>query len=258
MAKPKMKTLVIANQKGGVGKSIISYHFGWYFAELRKQRVLYLDLDEQANSSLSLKSFGSDLTAARFFGDEKLSLKCDPEKLVLAKGNSDLLKVEMMNTRQEEILSNLKARLADVEGEFDVCVIDTPGSNSIVTGAALHIADYVLIPSIIDEYSLGVAITMLKRVIAVQRSGNPGLVNLGVLPSLFDATSPSQKRDIEEFLRRFNQHVVRAKISKKSAYRDAASESKPVWHMKSSSSARDAAKEMKIAFDMLAEKMGVK
>lgn len=253
-----MKILVIANQKGGVSKSITSYHLGWYLSELRNQRVLFLDVDEQAHSSLSLGKFATNLEASQFFGSDPIRLSAEPGQLVLAKGSPDLRKVEAMIDRQELVVNNLKARLAEVSESFDWCVIDTPGSNSIVAGAALYVSNQVLIPSTIDEYSLGVTITMLKRVLSLQKNVNKDLVIHGILPTIFDAAAPSQRRDLETFLHRFNQFVIRAKISKRSAYREAASDGKPVWQLKNNSSAREAAKEMKIAFDLIAEKMGVK
>lgn len=257
MEKRRMKKVVIANQKGGAGKSTTAYNFGRYLSELRNQRVLFIDADTQAHSSLSLRQNKTNLAASQFFGTAPLKLTGSPGELVLAYGdNAGLLKVEAMVNDQEAVLGNLKKRLADVESDFDWCVFDTPGSNSIVVGAALYVADYVFIPTEIDQYNLDVTVTMLKRIIGLQKTHNPGLVNLGVLANKFDAGKPSQKRDLETFLQKFNQFVIRAKLTNKSVYRDAAAEGVPVWKMKSTS-AREAGKEIKAAFDLIAEKMGV-
>jgi len=53
-----VKTLVLANQKGGVGKSAIACQLAYFVAELRQKRVLFIDLDHQGNSTKALDTSG--------------------------------------------------------------------------------------------------------------------------------------------------------------------------------------------------------
>jgi chromosome partitioning protein len=55
-----MKTLVVMNEKGGVGKTNIVAHAGWYFAE--RFRTLVIDLDQQANLTTTLERIASGRT----------------------------------------------------------------------------------------------------------------------------------------------------------------------------------------------------
>jgi chromosome partitioning protein len=252
-----MKIFATVNQKGGAGKSTFAYNFAYYLSEVCNQSVFFGDSDSQGNSSSSLRQFQTDLAASSLFGQEALKLTGEPGKIVLARGDRSLERVEYMINEQEKVLANLKARLADIEDQFDWCIFDTPGSNSIVAGAIMHIADYALIPTEIDQYNLDVTVTMLKRVIALQKTRNPTLVNLGILANKFDARKPSQVRDLKTFLEQFNQYVIRAKLSNRQPYSDAAAEGVPVWRLKTTA-AREAGKEMKETFAMIAEKMGVK
>ena len=61
-----MKTLVVNNEKGGVGKSTIAVHLAWYFAE-RGNRVLFLDLDPQSNGTTTLAAHAGEIDAAALF-----------------------------------------------------------------------------------------------------------------------------------------------------------------------------------------------
>lgn len=75
-----MKTLVVANQKGGVGKSTLTVHLAWYAAELGA-RVLIIDLDSQGNSSSTLQEYACDVDASELFleaspGRSRLTRSC--------------------------------------------------------------------------------------------------------------------------------------------------------------------------------------
>lgn len=255
----RMKTLVIANQKGGVGKSNTAYNLGHYLAEKKAKRTLFIDFDEQGSASLSLRNYAGELNASAFFGTEPIKVAALSGDLVLAKGDAKLPAIETEfrpTSRHSELIQNLKNRLADVCNEFDWCVIDTPGSNSVIANATLAAADFVLVPSIVDAYSIDIATKMLKRIIGIQKTANPKLVNLGILPTLINSTAPSQRKDLENLLQKFNQYVIRAKISNRTSYREAAGDGIPVWKLKKTT-ARDAANEMIGTFDVLAEKLGV-
>ena len=250
-----MKKFVVINQKGGVGKSIFAYNGCHYFAE--KGRVLFIEADEQCNSSKSLSPYKipGDMNASVMFGDQPLQLPRLTQKIVVLPGSQDLRKVER-SVDDRQLVENLKKRLAEVSGEFDFCVIDTPGANNKAANAFLMVSDYVVVPSQVDTYSLDVAGEVLKRIIGVQQTYNPTLVNLGILPSIFDATSPSMKEDLAQLLKDFHKYVLMAKISKKSAYREAATAQVPVWKL-DKSAAREAGKEIRAAYDLIAAKMGV-
>ena len=64
-----MKTLVLANQKGGVGKSAVAVQFAYYLADVLKKRVLVIDFDHQRNTSKAIRTGGlatvSAITSSR-------------------------------------------------------------------------------------------------------------------------------------------------------------------------------------------------
>lgn len=250
-----MKKLVFLNQKGGVGKSILAYNKAHYLAE-RGKRVLFIEADEQGNSGKSLSMYViPGIDAGVMFGDAPLKLPTLPQQIVVLAGGPGL-RIAEKSDNDAKLVANLKARLEEVSAGFDFCVIDTPGSNSKAANAFLVVSDFVLVPCIVDTYSLDVATKVLQRIVGIQKQINPGLVNLGILPNLFDATAPTQKADLERLLSNYHQYVLKAKISKRSSYREAATNGVPVWKL-DKTAAREAGKELRVAFDLIANRMGV-
>lgn len=256
-----MKKLTYQNQKGGVGKSILAYNNACFLAE-KGYRVALIDGDEQGNSSktLAMHTVPGGTDAGAFFGDQPIQVTWNKlpsgaaGQLVVFPGGPGLRVVEK-STNDGALLGNLKARLQDIAPHFDYCVIDTPGSNSKAANAFLVASDFVVVPCIVDTYSLDVATKVLQRIVGVQKQINPALKNLGILVNLFDATAPSQKADLERLLSSYHQYVLKAKVSKKSAYREAATMGVPVWKL-DKTAAREAGKEIRGAFELMLEKMG--
>lgn len=249
-----MKILIVKNQKGGVGKSIFAYNGAHVLAKLG--RVFFLELDEQGNSTKSLAPYVvQGIAASQFFGNEPVSLPRLPQQIIAVQGDMGLREIET-SQNDAQLVKNLKQRLAEISQDFDFCIIDTPGANNKAANAGLVVSNYVVIPSKLDTYSLDVTSKELKRVIGVQQSINPTLVNLGILINEFDATSPTQKKDLEELLSKYHNYVIKGKISKKSAYREASGLQIPVWEL-DKTAGREAGKEIRSVFALITEKMGV-
>src|SRR4051812_16734874 len=120
-----MKKLVFVNQKGGGGKSILSYNKSCYLADHNK-RVLHIDGDEQANSSKSLARYAApSMSASALFGATPITLPPLAQPIVLLRGDASLRQVEQSNVADEELVATLRARLLDVADGFDFAVIDT-------------------------------------------------------------------------------------------------------------------------------------
>ena len=223
-----MKIILYANQKGGVSKSITSYNFGFYLAQKQHKRVLFIDADPQHNSSDSLRTCTTTLTAAQFYSDKPIQFPATENNLVLARGEDELKKVELMP--DEIVVKQLAARLKEAEAAgFEYVVADTPGANAKVVGGFLLSATHVIVPTSIDSYSLNVAITMLQRIVSVQQHFNKSLVNLGLLPSLLKPGAVNQRRELEGLMRDYSKYVIRAAISDRMAYKEAADEGVAVW-----------------------------
>lgn len=260
-----MKKLVFVNQKGGGGKSILSYNKSCYLAE-QNRRVLHIDADEQANSSKSLVRYVvPNIAASALFDAIPVRLPALPQQIVVLRGDASLRLVEQSRLADEELVATLRTRLAEVSDGFDYAVIDTAGANSRVANAFVVASDFAVLPCRIDPYSIDVATEVLKRILFIQKKWNPSLVNLGILANEYDTHSPAQEIWLKQLMSAYRDYVFGAYVAKRSAYREASGAGVPVWLLeadaedggvgKIKTAARTAGREVRAVFKLMLERM---
>lgn len=177
-----MKTLVLANQKGGVGKSAVGTQLAYYLVQ-RALRVLFIDLDHQKNSTKPIMKSGR-ATAASFTASQLLAGegKTVPDaNFVIVQGDDTLSSLERQPDKHNAIVNSLKAFLESVADKFDVCIIDTNPNPDIRYAGALITSDFVLSPIQLNQEAIDGIGSLLNH----QRYGyrkikaalNPGLVD---------------------------------------------------------------------------------
>ncbi len=138
-----MKTLVLANQKGGVGKSAVATLLVHYFAQ-HGQRVLAIDLDHQGNFSKPLRM--SERAALAAFTADGLMTgsvgSLPPKPFVLIPSERALLGLERQPAMHPPFARAFRTFLGSVDKQFDVCVIDTNPNSDIPLIAALASSDF--------------------------------------------------------------------------------------------------------------------
>ena len=262
-----MKKLIFVNQKGGSGKSILSYNMAHHLADLGA-RVLFIDGDEQANSSKSLAKFalpGIGASALFNAGMFALPFELAIQDIALLRGDASLRQVEQSSISDSELVLFLRARLAQIADRFDYAVIDTAGANSRIANALLIASDYAVLPCRIDPYSIDVASKVLNRIGFIQRKFNHSLVNLGILANEVDSNCAAQHEWISQLTAAFPQFVMTARVPKRAAYREACAEGIPVWQLRQSigyngkgnikTGARQAGREVRTVFNIIKTQM---
>lgn len=251
-----MKTLVIANQKGGVGKSAVARLLAHYLVRNGK-RVLALDLDHQANLSAPLKLSGKAAVATFnasqiFIGQSGVLPVAD---LVLVPGDSDgLLGLERQGDKHNDFAKALRGFLREQVGKFDACIIDTNPNPDIRLICALVSANYVLSPIQLNQEAIAGIVGLVNHPrVGIQRFKrkelNPALELIGILPTLVEPT-PFQKENFAQLSAQFANLLIRqsdgkgfAFIPKRSIIAEAQASGAVLWEMKKSS-ARDTWKEI--------------
>lgn len=249
-----MKTLVISNQKGGVGKTTIAVHIALQAVSMGL-RTLFIDLDVQANSS---QFFLNYLAEDRVKIQQKVilptaSLFSDKFDSNIPEGvNFCLMKAESVLADLELNLSLWVKNLKSLDNAFDICVIDTPPTLGLTQIAPMVIADYVLSPIELSSYSVQGAVNLITTLNNIRDKYNANLKFLGLLPSRVNNNNNRQKSILADMQNKYEhfmypEHV----IPERQAFAESSYLNLPVWEIKEHSARKVSTKSRPVFADII-------
>lgn len=239
------------NEKGGVGKTTITAHAGWYFA--RNHKTLLIDLDQQANLSMTMAAHHSTVASVQLFAE---TTRIPPAfgPLTIAPAGRELGGVE---SADPAVIETFRNSIQAMSADYEICVIDTPPALAARTFGAILAADAILAPLDLGEYALaGVTelIRAIKGVSAHYQREEPKF--LGLLPSNYDRKSPEERLRFQSLIEEVGDLVFPGVIPKRDVYRSINKTGEPVWAVKTKAG-RQAADEIRAVFDKVAELMEI-
>lgn len=211
--------VAIANQKGGVGKTTTAINLASALA-LRGKPTLLIDLDPQANSTLSyVEREHLDRSIYDAIVDNTCSLaevvqQSTQENLWVAPARIALAKLEARLVGELDSHFRLKDKIEAIRDRFPYVVIDCPPTLGLLTVNALVAATHLLIPIQSSYFALEGTDDLLETIEKVRTRANPNLQILGVLITMHDKRT-SLARDIQLQIHKvFGAKVFKTVISK--------------------------------------------
>ena len=227
------RTIAIANQKGGVGKSTTAINLSACLAEAGK-RVLTVDIDPQGNTTSGL---GTDKNGVEYTLYELLLGDCDPkdciienvvERVDLIPSNVNLsgAEIELVGIEEREYI--LKNVLERIKEGYDYSIMDCPPSLSMLTINALTAADSVLVPIQCEYYALEGLSQLIHTIELVQERLNKKLEIEGVVFTMYDARTNLSLEVVENVKENLNQNIYKTIIPRNVRLAEAPSYGLPI------------------------------
>ena len=193
-------TYVIANQKGGIGKTTTATTLAGILG--REKQTLLIDADPQGNSTSTYQAAVED--QATLYDVMVDSDQVPLEDAIQHMDNGDIVASDPLLSKAEKLLDGdveglyrLKDAIEELEG-YDYIVIDTAPSLSVVLYNCLIAADEVIIPVTADAYSLQGLQQLYDTIKAVQKRQNPNLKIAGLLLVRYTGRSNLEKTKLQE------------------------------------------------------------
>jgi chromosome partitioning protein len=217
----RARIVVVANQKGGVGKTTTTVNLAAALAQ-HGLRVLVIDLDPQGNASTALSVDhhrgapstydavvdGIPLDELVQPSPEIEGLFVLPATIDLAGAEIELVSVVARESRLRKVLYDYPHVAADAEDRLDYVLIDCPPSLGLLTLNALVAGDEMLIPIQAEYYALEGLGMLLETVDMVKAHLNPGLSISTILLTMYDARTRLAAGVAEEVRSHFGDQVL--------------------------------------------------
>ena len=225
------RTIVLANQKGGVGKTTTAVNLAASLAHLER-RVLLVDLDPQANATQGsgqhfahgcYAALTGDATAAAGITKTRFGYDLLPAHPDMSGAQIELAQLEQRDYRLAEALRPIRDRYAFI-------LIDSPPTLSTLSLNGLVAASEVLLPVQCEYYALEGTASLLNTVERVRANLNPQLKLLGLLRTMTDQRNNLSNEVSAELTRHFTKYLLATEIPRNVRLAESPSHSLPVLH----------------------------
>jgi chromosome partitioning protein len=243
------RIIAVVNEKGGVGKTATVVNLGAGLSRLGK-KVLLVDMDPQFNTTKGvgvrvtddMLSIYSLLSASDTVPAANAVVKTRWEGLDLLPSHIDLAGFEVETAGVAGRENRLKEAMASLNGAYDIILVDTPPSLSLLTVNVFAYAGEVLVPCQTHPYAYDALEDLFDTISIIREGVNPKLGTAGIVPTFFDART-RVSRNVLEMLKNheiYGKMLLDTVIRANTTIAESAAVSKPVvFYRTASFGARD-------------------
>lgn len=238
------KTISVANQKGGVGKSTTVVNLAAFLGAHGK-KVLCVDLDPQGNATtgFGIKKRSVEVTSYNvLIGKNRINeaiIVTEFENVSVIPATETLAGAELELINMENRVNRLKMQLLAVKEDYDYIFIDCPPALGSLTINALVASDAIIVPMLAEFYALEGLSQLVNSIKIVKNNYNPSLDIEGILFTMFDGRLNVANDVVAEVEKYFPNKVFKTKIPRNVRISEAPSHGKPVMYYDKSSKGTD-------------------
>ena len=229
----RTRTIAVANQKGGVGKTTTTINLATALAAIR-QKVLIVDLDPQGNASTGIGIAKAKRAVNSYhvlIQETPLTQAIVPTEipgLDIVPSGIDLSGAELELGDVERREYRLKDMIARGSSGYDYVFIDCPPALGLLTVNALVAADAVLVPLQCEFFALEGVSNLVRTIERVKKAFNPALEIQGIVLTMFDRRNNLSDMVANDVRGHFGEKVYKTVIPRNVRVSEAPSHGRPV------------------------------